>query len=407
MKKLIFVLVILIFSICLFTNVSALDVDLLSYDPYPVVPADSFIVEFEIENNEASILNDIELRLDVDDPFSLLSSEQQEISSLDVDDAEVVDFKIYVDGDADPDDYDIVLEYRVDGGDWQEEDFEIRVRESEVFLEIVSVVSEPEKISPSESARVTISLRNKAESSIKDVVVKLDLSGEIPIAPIGSATEKMIDNIRGSDEEQVVFDVIALQEAELKTYKIPLMIEYRDEYGERYEKEDLISLTVSSKPNLVVLVEENELVQGMKSRVVIKILNNGLGGTYFLSAMLIESPDYDIVGKNEEYIGEIDSDDFDTFDFMLVPKKAGNIPLQLKITYKDSENKEYMEQVILNPRVYTAAEAQQIGLLAGNSTITIVVVVVVVVVVFFFWRRWRKKRKAKEEEERANRAERI
>lgn len=383
-----------IFVIINLSNALALDVDIVGYNPYPTKPAESFIAQFQIENNEDIVLENITLNLDVSNPFSLLSSDEQFIESLMPGQIELIEFIIYVEGSANPGEYEIELNYKVGDEDWRDKEFKIKVREKEVFLEVISVKSIPEKISPSEEAEVKIKIRNNARSLIKDITIKLDLSGEIPFAPISSTTEKRIDELYSGEEKEIIFNIIALQNAELKTYKVPLQIEYYDEYGEKYTKQDLISLLVSSEPQITVKIEKSELIEGMRSKVKIKILNTGLGGADFLNIQLFELSNYEIISSDEEYIGQIDSDDYETIEFELIPRKAGNILLQGIINYRDSNNKEYSEQITLSVKVYSIGEAKNLGLIKTNYTFLFVSIAALLIICFFLYRKWKRKKNA-------------
>ena len=110
----------------------------------------------------------------------------------------------------------------------------------------------------------------------------------------------------------------------------------------------------------------------------------------------------DIVGirfisEKEQYIGDIDSDDFDSVEFKIYFKgdAPSTINLPLNVRYKDSLNKQYAEEFSLPLRVYTKEQAIQLGLLKKSNITTYVGVVIVLIIVWFVYRRIKKRRRAK------------
>jgi len=75
----------------------------------------------------------------------------------------------------------------------------------------------------------------------------------------------------------MTFDLVTLPEADGGIYKIPLTITYTDESGESYSKEDIIGLSVSSSPDLLITIDNSEIGKKTKTgNIVIKIVNRGL-----------------------------------------------------------------------------------------------------------------------------------
>ena len=55
------------------------------------------------------------------------------------------------------------------------EEFTIKVAETNVFLTISKAETNPENLIPGQSADLTITLKNEADSDVKDVIITLDL----------------------------------------------------------------------------------------------------------------------------------------------------------------------------------------------------------------------------------------
>jgi len=269
-------------------------------------------------------------------------------------------------------------------------------------LTIKNVETSPFQVMPGEEAEIRIVLENNADEDIEDVSVKLDLD-EVPLAPFDSSTEQTEDEIEEDDSESFKFKVIALNDAESGIYKIPLEISYKED-GDLKTRTGLISITVNAEPELDVRAEEVVLIKGMQKEVSLKIINKGLSDVEFLEIEVMPSTYYTILSPRETYIGEIESDDFDTAEYTIhfnsdVPT---GLNLPVKIEYRDITNKKYTENYNIQLTVYDAKKAVELGLIQPNTTGIYIGVVFVLVILFFVYRAIRKSRKRKKAREAAS-----
>ena len=249
------------------------------------------------------------------------------------------------------------------------------------------VVSQPSQIQPGNRVSLSIVLENIGGNDVKDIAVNLDLSN-LPFAPLNSATEQVLDEIREDSSRQVNFKLTVLPEAEPKIYKIPLKISYGNAV-----KDSLISIDVKSNPRLDMVLESSEVVKiDDNGRAIVKLLNLGLSEIKSLRLTLLQNPDYEILSPNEIYISKIDVEDFETAEFIIIPKTK-NPRLIFNIAYNDINNNEYAENKELALNVYTLEEAKKLGLVKKNSTLNIAVTVVVLLSIYFIYRRIKKRKK--------------
>ena len=249
------------------------------------------------------------------------------------------------------------------------------------------VVSQPSQIQPGNRVSLSIVLENIGGNDVKDIAVNLDLSN-LPFAPLNSATEQVLDEIREDSSRQVNFKLTVLPEAEPKIYKIPLKISYGNAV-----KDSLISIDVKSNPRLDMVLESSEVVKiDDNGRAIVKLLNLGLSEIKSLRLTLLQNPDYEILSPNEIYISKIDVEDFETAEFIIIPKTK-NPRLIFNIAYNDINNNEYAENKELALNVYTLEEAKKLGLVKKNSTLNIAVTVVVLLLIYFIYRRIKKRKK--------------
>src|SRR3989344_2961303 len=242
------------------------------------------------------------------------------------------------------------------------------------------------KVSPGDSTQLRITLENVGKDDIENILVKLNLD-DVPFAPLGSSTEKVIDEIENDDSTTIYFNLIALPNAESQIYKIPVKISYDD-----VEKDSLISIEVSAKARLDLLLEESEVVKiNDQGKVTVKFVNNGLTQIRFLKVTLQQSPAYEILSSNEIYIGEVDVDDFETEEFTIIPK-IKNPQLAFNLEYRDANNNNFMETKFIQLNVYTLEEAKQLGLVKNNFTGLWIIIIIVIVLAIFIYRKIKRKK---------------
>jgi len=268
-------------------------------------------------------------------------------------------------------------------------------------LTIDSVTTTPNEVKPGQTAEIKIVIENEADIAIEDVSVKLNLDN-LPLAPFDSTNEKTVDEIDDDDKETYRFNVIALNDAESGIYKIPIEISYTED-DENKTRSGLISMIINDIPELSVLLEEEVILKGQQKEVSVRIINKGLSNVEFLEVELLPGTSYSILSSNKVYIGEVESDDFDSAEYTLLfkPTASNIINLPVTIRYKDITNKEFLETKNLELRIYSQKDAIKMGLIKPNLTGVYIGIAIVVIILWFVWRKIRKARKAKKAREQA------
>lgn len=265
-------------------------------------------------------------------------------------------------------------------------------------LTVDSVTSNPKEIQPGEKFSLDLKIENNLNQNIENVVVSLDLSKTLYFAPYQSSNEVRIESINQDDSEKANFDLIASSDAISGTYTIPVKITYDLSSGTNGTPEDfIISATISAKPNIEVSSENNILIKGTSGKLTVKIINSGLGGSKFLSINIQQVSGIRITSPGSVYIGNIDSNDFDTADFnVFVDSNAlSSINVPVEITYLDSSNNEVTEDKTILINTYTQKEAISLGLVSKNNSFLIIISLVGVLVLFLIYRRIRKRNRNK------------
>ncbi|MBR9703992.1 hypothetical protein GOV12_01165 [Candidatus Pacearchaeota archaeon] len=260
---------------------------------------------------------------------------------------------------------------------------------------IQSVITHPEEISPGETARISLIVKNNGEEDIEDFSAILDLT-DVPIAPYDSGIDFSIDEIREGKIREVFFNIIALNSAKSGIYKVPIKMSYTED-EEKIERNSLISVMIFSLPEIEVSIEEGLFIKGQENEISLKIINKGLSDSKFLEIELESSSFYTILTPPNSYIGDVDSDDFQNVEYKILFKE--NIPSRINlpviVKYKDVTNKEYTEINDLDLKIYSTKDAIKLGLIKTNNYSSIVIIIIVVIILIIIWRVISKRRKKK------------
>ena len=165
----------------------------------------------------------------------------------------------------------------------------------------------------------------------------------------------------------------------------------------RLTKQGLVTLTINSEP--IISVERNDglILKGRKNEIQLSIINKGLSDVKFLDIEITEISGITVLSQKSIYIGDLDSDDFDSakFEVFIKGSTQKNINLPVKIIYRDITNKEYTENLFVNLRVYSKEEAIELGLLKKSNTLNIVIGVVVLIAGYIAYKKIKKFRRAR------------
>ncbi len=366
-----------------------LGVSLKEISPATVAPGNEFFITFAVSNSFGRELS-ASFKLKEKTPFEVQG--KKAILQLKPFETKTLTYRVIAASGTESGDYPLKLQYEAEDDEF-EETFTVRVLAIESTLAIDKVESEPQVAAPGQSVTVVVKVKNLASYALKDISLKLELTDALlPFAPKDSSTEQKIISLDDGQSKEVVFTLTSLAEAEPKIYKLPLTITYYDEFAREYSKSDLIGVELGEKPELSLSMEENKLVLGQPSALTVKIVNQGLAGVKFLNLEVVNSKQAEVIGTTSFYLGNLDSDDFETVELRVLPK-ASKINLPLTLKYKSADNQEQVQKINLAVKAYTLEEAKKLGLVKSSSFWIWAIVLVVLVGVVWLIRRMRKKKK--------------
>ena len=330
-----------------------IQITLQKQEPDPVEPGRVVKLRFSVENLGLESVENLVVEIIPEFPFSLYPGEddQKTIGKLNGlttgEDAAFIEFKLLVSPEAVEGENEIKLRYKYHDSAWIElEPFIVNVKTRDAIID-VKTNSFPDPIPPGKKATVFFKLSNKADSSFENIKVAITLSDDVPFVPYGNILEKRIYRLEENQTKTISFELIALPDADAGAYKVPVTITFEDESGTKYEKNNYIGLIIGSVPDLMVLVEESDFKKlSSKGTITLKFVNKGLTKIKLLTAELLPNEGYEVI-SGTQYIGTIDSDDYDSAEFSIIPKKK-QLSLKLKLSYYDANNGKY-EKIIHVP----------------------------------------------------------
>lgn len=253
-------------------------------------------------------------------------------------------------------------------------------------------------LAPGESGILKVIIKNNAAYSITDVRAKLTLPSQLQF--INDVNEVRIAEIKTNGVKEVEYRIIALPTSEEGIYNANLTVNYISHYGvnalnvgEDNQDSYSFGIVIKSSPSLFVQLDSFDVYkEKLSGDITLKFVNNGTSNIKFLTVNLEPSNDYEILSDDKSYVGDLDSDDFQSVIFKIkVNKKVSEVNLPLEISYKDSMNNLYSQQLSTNLKIMKGSE---IGKTDGISASTIILIIVVLGIVgYFIYSRFKKKNK--------------
>lgn len=246
-------------------------------------------------------------------------------------------------------------------------------------------------VSPGEEGIIRINIENEGNNDVDSLSLKLNF-GNPNIIPVGSS-EEFLDTLDEDDEESFIFRFRVSNSLPAGTYSITYNLTYEED-NSNIEQSGTIGIVVSAEPEIEITANTQNSIVGSQGELNIRIINQGLADARFVN-LKVESEDLVFLSGNSEYIGTIDSDDFETNSFDVI--YSSKFPsIMVKIIYKDFDNKEQELVKTLSLRAYTAQEAVEKGILTKSNAPTYVGIVVLLLVLWFIYRSIKKRRKKRD-----------
>lgn len=386
---------------------SQITVTLINNEPDPVAPGNVVEMKFRIENQGSDPAEDTQAKLVLKYPFSFYGEEGEvkdlgTIAGSQTDSVGVrEEWELLVDSGATTGDHTVEFWYKTKGGVWTKTgDYTVTVRSRDAVLAINKIKTDKENIIPGTMTKVSFVLENLADNTLNDIKLNLDIYSEVtlatsvtfielPFTPIGSGNEKTLKKLSPRESNEIIFNLFTDADAETKAYKIPYTLTYYDASGANFSREGILGFIVQSTPDLTVNIESTQVNgPGSRASVEVKLVNKGFSDIKFLNVILAETKEFEIVSNPESYIGELDSDDYETADYtlQLSNKARDHVTLPLTVEYRDAVGTFYTDNIELNLKI-GKKKSPVVGILVW------IVIIALIVGGIIYIRKRRKKRR--------------
>lgn len=241
-------------------------------------------------------------------------------------------------------------------------------------------------ISPGQEGTIRFELENILSNDVEDVTLSLDFTDK-PFIPIGSS-QQSVDEIQDDEDEEFAFRIRASQDLAPGQYEIPYTITYEDQ-GDEKTRIGTIGIQVTGNPDLTFTVNTEIPVVGRQGQITVRAINKGFADARFV-ALKVFPEGMTLLSEDEVYIGEIESDDFETanFDVLFTDTDAR---VTVLVQYKDFNNEQVIQNIEIPVQVYTSEQALSLGLIQPNRVVYYIIFVILIIVLIVLWR-WMKKR---------------
>jgi len=377
-----------------------LRVDLISITPSPVQKGKEFNIGFKVENYGSKDLTNVKINIAEKFPFSLAKEEtrEREFITLKAGESKTINYGLFTNINAQTGTNKLSLEISIPSlslSRIQVATFDIEVSDFGHIISIDQVITIPTRIPPGEESRLMFNIQNSGETAIRDIVVKLDFDN-VPITPLFTTNERRISFLNTNDQIRLDFDIIADSDAKSKPYKIPIEITFYDLLGQKTIRNSTLGAVIYSPPQIQFDLEESKVFTlGKKGKIIISASNIGPSDVKFLSIELKETEDYDILSNKRVYLGNSDSDDFETAEFDIVANKKTNqegVNLLIEATYKDAFNKEFKEEKTIPLDIFSSLKAKNYNLIPSSNFLNIIVYIIIIVFIYSVYKDWRKEK---------------
>ena len=259
------------------------------------------------------------------------------------------------------------------------------------ILIVKEISTDPLNMIPGNEGILKVIITNKGDLPAKDIRTHLYLPSEI--AFINDVSEKRISEIKPDKQAEFKFNIIALPKTAEGVYKASLEIDYLNNIGEERQDNYSIGLVVKSVPKIFAQIEKTEIYDEKRTGdLTITFTNNDLADITFLTAEIAESGDYEIISSNKKYVGDLDSNDFQSTIFTVkVANGIKELTIPVKVDYKDSLNKDYVQEFKLPLKIRTAKE---LGIANNNYYFGLLAIVLLAILVIYIYRKSIHKRKS-------------
>lgn len=274
----------------------------------------------------------------------------------------------------------------------------IRTRTKPLVIENVSTKG---KSSPGLVNNLEFKLKNTLKEPLRDFKLSLNLSRGIPFSPVGSTSTKVLKFVEPEEKFDISFKLRSDSTVDSGSYKIPYILRYADKQGKFYNERGIVSVPVGGDPEINLGITSSDLMEkGKKGSFSVYLSNRDESQAKFLKLKLLEDSSYEILSPEKIYIGNVDSDSYETAEYKIYVKKdAEDLEVPIQLTYKNWKGEKFEREELVSLNLYNQSEIGNMNLKKTDNTLFMVIVAVIgILVVYGAYRYWKSRKKSMLEE---------
>ena len=235
---------------------------------------------------------------------------------------------------------------------------------------------------------MTIHLKNESTST-KLTNIKFKISSEAGEIVTASGSDSIyIDEIEKEKEYDLEVKMKSRADLEQKTYAVNVNYSYENNSRETFEDTAVLSVPVKQDTKLSLSekkLTKKEVALDGKTSLTFKINNTGLGDLRNVTVDLSG----DTISDITYFVGTVKVGESGTVDTTITPEKAGDKPINIKVTYEDNQGnistfEDAMQLTVTEAEAEptadeASAETKNIsaGMIGGGIVFVLLIVVIV------------------------------
>ena len=356
---------------------------ILRYNPTPAEQGNTVDVWIQL-SNAGTKADQVSIKFVPEYPFSLPQGQSEDIDagSVAATENKVIKFTLFVDSNAPNGDSKIKFSYKYSSvNDWIQLEAPISLETQNAALIVNDYSVTPNQVVPGQTATLELKIKNTGKIAVKNVDAGIDL-GDGKFSTIGSGAKKRINYVGAGEIETITFQLASDTSTQVKVYSIPVSLAYQDERNKKYSDTAKISLVVNAVPEISLTVDSTKFDSKKKpGTVTLKMVNKGVINLKYVTLRLGTSKDYEILSStNETYIGNLDSDDFETANFVIKPS-VDSPKLNVELDFKDPYNVNFQKKYVLPVKIITDSDLEK-----GSSYTPVIIIILLIAGGAVYWK---------------------
>lgn len=302
-----------------------IQVDLLNQDPDPARVGDTVDLRFKIENTGGKAVENMNVELLQDYPFTVVSGEAvKSLGTINAgqtgNDYVTFAYTVKIDKDNIQAQRELRLRYKYDGGAWITESFVVNIASKE-FAQIIFV--DKAKLAPGQETSMTFTITNVGSAPLQNMV----FSWQEPtgaVLPVYSGDTKYVKYLDVGQSVELAYIVIADVNANPGLYTLNLNLKSES-------LNNATPQTLTTKAGVFIGGETDFDVAFSESsagQTSLSVSNTGNNPAQSVSVKIPQQAAFRVSGSNSAIIGNLDKGDYTLVSFQIVSATAGNFSSQ-------------------------------------------------------------------------------